>query len=651
MSKTPLLYEALLSSLCGIFLISSGCWGSRDNDLEARSTAAEAAAPRRPVVVRESPPAETAKIPQNPPAQLLTPAKQTESTPPIQGTAGHLDSTADVPRINETPFSLIALEPAARNGEQPIALANEPANPLRQLEQPEQPGPVRTLDSSAKPGGRPDVSSPPNTETPPKVRLRPKNKLTDVPFDPVKENGKIFDGWPKPKLALVITGVIEGYIEPCGCAGIDRMKGGMSRRYTMFKTLRRQGWPVVGLDVGGLAHGFGREAEIKFQTLVEAMRKTGYEAIALGASDLHLPAGEIAAVAANLNGQQSPFVSANVGLFGFDTGMTSAYRIINSGGMRIGVTSVLGKTYQKEIKNAEIEMLDPEAAIQKILPKMKQQADYLVLLAHATKDETVALARKFPDFNLVVTSDGQPEPPDKLQKIKDMKTLYVEVGHKGTHAIVLGFYDDPQKKVRYQSVPLDSRFEASPEMKILMAAYQDQLKVLGFAGLGLRAAPQPQKETNGKLVGSAKCESCHEASYAIWKKSLHSEAYDTLVKLDPPRNFDPECISCHVIGWHPTSFFPYQGGFESKEKTPKLTDVGCESCHGPGEKHVAAESGDNEALMQKYRIAVRLTKADAKKSFCVSCHDGDNSPDFNFETYWPLVEHYETTKPDANGQK
>ena len=172
---------------------------------------------------------------------------------------------------------------------------------------------------------------------------------------------------------------------------------------------------MVGLDVGGLAKGFGREAEMKFQTMVEGMRKTGYDAIALGASDLRLPAGELAAVAANVNGQQSPFVSANVGLFGFDSGMTSTYRIVTAGGMRIGVTSVLGKTYQKEIQNDEIEMIDPEAAIKKILPKMKGQTDYLVLLAHATKDETIALAKKFPEFNVVVTSDGQPEPPEKLK--------------------------------------------------------------------------------------------------------------------------------------------------------------------------------------------------------------------------------------------
>ena len=66
------------------------------------------------------------------------------------------------------------------------------------------------------------------------------NKNSGVPFDPIKENGPIFVGWPKPKLALVITGNQEGYLEPCGCAGLDRMKGGMSRRYSLFRELRKK---------------------------------------------------------------------------------------------------------------------------------------------------------------------------------------------------------------------------------------------------------------------------------------------------------------------------------------------------------------------------------------------------------------------------
>ena len=43
------------------------------------------------------------------------------------------------------------------------------------------------------------------------------NKNSGIPFDPIKENGPIFVDWPKPKLALVITGMQAGYLEPCGC--------------------------------------------------------------------------------------------------------------------------------------------------------------------------------------------------------------------------------------------------------------------------------------------------------------------------------------------------------------------------------------------------------------------------------------------------
>jgi hypothetical protein len=652
MPKTSLLYAVLLSAICGIFIITSGCGGSQDNEQKVKSPVNEDAEARVPVVKVESHP-ESVKSIEHPQAQLLTPAKQTErTTPPIEeDSPASIDVAADAPQTSGIPSALVAMESSGKYGDPASAKKNQKddsINPLRSIGKSEL---AMASDSSAKPADQSAAPATPKTDTTaPKVQLRPTNKLTDVPFDAVKENGKIFVEWPKPKVALVITGMIEGYIEPCGCAGLDRMKGGMSRRYTLLKQLRKDGWPVVGLDVGGLANGFGREAEIKFQTMVEGMRKTGYDAIALGASDLSLPTGELAAVAATVNGQQSPFVSANVGLFGFDSGMTSTYRIVTAGGMRIGITSVLGKKYQKEIRNDDIEILDPATAINKILPKLKGQTDYMVLLAHATKEETIALAKQFPAFNVVVTSDGQPEPPAEKQIIPKTKTLLIEVGHKGQNAIVLGLYDTPPT-VRYQRVPLDSRFEASPEMKRLMTAYQDQIKTLGFAGLGLRSASQPQREPNGKFVGSQKCESCHEDSYAIWKKSLHSKAYETLSNLDPPRNFDPECISCHVVGWHPTNYFPYEGGFESLEKTPHLTSVGCESCHGPGEKHVAAEAGSNEKLMEKYRIAVRLTKADAEKFYCVNCHDGDNSPDFKFKTYWPLVEHYETTKPDANDKK
>ena len=59
-------------------------------------------------------------------------------------------------------------------------------------------------------------------------------------FDPVKENGPIFVDWPKPQFTLLITGGQYGYIEPCGCAGLENQKGGLSRRHSLIERLKAE---------------------------------------------------------------------------------------------------------------------------------------------------------------------------------------------------------------------------------------------------------------------------------------------------------------------------------------------------------------------------------------------------------------------------
>jgi hypothetical protein len=253
-------------------------------------------------------------------------------------------------------------------------------------------------------------------------------------------------------------------------------------------------------------------------------------------------------------------------------------------------------------------------------------------------------------------------------KIPGTNTLLIEVGEKGMNAIVLGVYHNRGKESKnlkwlpladgrlqglYQRVPLDSRFKASDDMKLLMATYQGQLKDLGFAGLRVNTAPDPRSKEMGTYVGSERCQNCHDASYRVWKHSGfedksghrgpgHSDALATLEKrVDPPRDHDPECISCHVVGWNPSQFFPYEGGFRNRTETPKLANVGCEDCHGPGEFHCQAEIKADKAIQEKLRKAMTVTKADAEKHLCTTCHDLDNSPDFEFEAYWPYVEHHE----------
>ena len=64
---------------------------------------------------------------------------------------------------------------------------------------------------------------------------------------------------------------------------------------------------------------------------------------------------------------------------------------------------------------------------------------------------------------------------------------------------------------------------------------------------------------------------------------------------------------------------------------------------------MAAENGEEEVSDQqltRLREAMRLPlqpeegeKIGAAEKKCIECHDLDNSPEFNFEEYWPPMEH------------
>jgi len=539
---------------------------------------------------------------------------------------------SDAAAVRPDPVPMAEPTPATDPNAAPIPVPSETAAPTDV--------PPSEIAAPGAPTATADVPAP---SAEPAEKPFGKGKHSGEDFDPVAVNGPIFVGWGRPKAALVISGRQDGYLEPCGCAGLDRMKGGLTRRHSLFQQLEANGCPTVGLDTGGLIKGFGRQAELKFGMSSDAMQQMGYKAIALGKSDLRLPPTELLPRVASTPEAPSPYVSANVAIF--DPEFTADHHILEVGGVRVGVTAILGTKWQQEISNPNIQMSDPATKLKEVLEKLQGKCDLLVLLAHATLDESVELAKAFPQFDIVVTGGGAPEPPAEVEKIND-KTLLVEVGEKGMNAIVLGVFDEG---IRYQRVPLDSRFPDSPEMKQYMRQYQEQLRSDGLARLGIRPSPHPRAEEQGKFVGSKKCEDCHEPSYDIWKKTGHAKAWDTLKDLEVPRDFDPECISCHVIGWHPTEYFPYESGFLSEAETPRLIDVGCESCHGPGEKHIDAEMGRDEVLQAKLRKAMTVTKEQAQKDkihWCLNCHDLDNSPDFDFDEYWPHIEHYEDVFDD-----
>lgn len=471
--------------------------------------------------------------------------------------------------------------------------------------------------------------------------------------DPIKANGPIFVDWPKPDAILLFTGEMQGYLEPCGCAGLTNQKGGLKRRDTFLKQLKDDGWPVVALDAGGLIKRYGQQAQIKFGHAVDALIQLGYQGVGLGTLDLRM---DLIGVAINLDEQKNPLTSANVGLFGFDETFSRRWRTVEQGGLKIGFTSVLTESEASRLSDNPDITIEPAAvALKKVTPEIANSGcDHRVLLVYGSAAEARELSKQFPEYGWVVSAVGADEPPHQIADIKESGAKLIEVGHKGMYAIAIGLYKSGEQPFRYQKVPLDHRFEDSEAMQQLLIEYQQTLKTMGLTGLGVKPQLHPNSQVSGgKFAGSAACADCHTSAYAEWEKTPHSHATQTLVDLDPPRHFDPECLSCHVTGWQPQKYFPYATGYQSLEKTPHLLANGCENCHGPAAEHVAVEMGEidaDEARTEALREALRLEigenegnkegqKLGKAVNNCLQCHDLDNSPDFDFQKYWEDVKH------------
>ena len=466
-----------------------------------------------------------------------------------------------------------------------------------------------------------------------------------------ERNQELGKGWPTPQTVLFISGEQHGYIEPCGCTGLENQKGGLIRRDTLMTQLRDKGWDLIPIDAGNQVRRIPRQSVIKFSTTAEALKEMGYEAITFGPDDLKLPSVELLQIAGHEESNPSMFVSANVTIF--DESYSQRFRIIERGGRKIGVTGILGSKYHNEFK--ESDELIIEDSVESLLPVIQelqeQKCDYIVLLSQSQREEAEEVAKKVAGIDLVIYP-GYGEPTMKPQTVDGCDSIFVQTGVKGMYAGILGLFDDPENPVRYQRIAISSQFEDSKRMLERFAAYQMQLKDEGFDAIGASVS----KNTRGQYVGSEACGDCHTTAYEIWENSPHVHATESIVAADNdrggiPRHYDPECVSCHATGWNTEHHYPYETGFLSPETTPLLVGSGCENCHGPGKAHVDAENGDvdvdNETLVklqQQMVVTIEEMKTNPKTG-CIRCHDLDNSPDFhpvdkNFDRFWEKVKHY-----------
>lgn len=399
---------------------------------------------------------------------------------------------------------------------------------------------------------------------------------------------------PEPGDAtLIIGGGTEGYLAPCGC--VKPMTGGIKRRATAVKQLRDSRPGSVYLEMGPFAGAQTRQHEIKAETVAQILSNLKPSAIALGREDAALGVGMVGSLQ-RLSGDR--IFSSQVQ----SSESVSWPRFVASGPFYVGAfddradTAALSLGTTASRLAQSVEALITEAESLDLLPVALYQGD---------RDRAVALAKAHPRLKLIAYRH-KGSPPHELEFVGE--TALATPGEKGKYVLAITFKG--KKPVALRAVDLGPEHRDDPDAARLFSQYQGRVRDEKLLEL------LPRVETPG-YIGSAACRPCHAEAWDVWADTEHAHALKTLEAEGHDR--DPDCVSCHVVGLDSVK------GFRSRSETPALADVGCESCHGPGAPHAA---NPTETKMGEI----------GEKS-CVGCHNPDNSPTFDFKTYWPKVAH------------
>lgn len=354
------------------------------------------------------------------------------------------------------------------------------------------------------------------------------------------------------------------------------MSGGIRRLATAVQNLGPKDRTVF-VVTGSLIGNPSRQDELKAETIAEALKACQVHAIGLTADDLALGEAMIASVdrlsgGRVLSSQAGPLPSSR-----------------ESGPYIIGVAD-------SKLAEQAARALVREAEPKRLVPILLLDGDFEV----ARRVAEAAAGLRLIVYRHVGSASREPTLVGQCR--------LVTPGNKGKALLRLEWSGESFRS--FAAVDLGPSYADDEHVSRIYANYQRRVKSEGLLDKVLRRPSDP-------FSGNKVCGSCHQDAESVWKQSRHAGALATLEKENQDR--DPDCTGCHVVG------LDLAGGFRSRAESPHLTDVGCESCHGPGLAH----AGNPQVI--------KMPKVGAKS--CAPCHVPDHSPGFDYKTYWEKIQH------------
>lgn len=407
------------------------------------------------------------------------------------------------------------------------------------------------------------------------------------------------------------------------------------------------------VSAGDLYDGRDAYNRPKCQFLARAMNHLGYDAVALGEKDLDFGLDAIvedaAAFGVNItcanvfrktrggaygsggDGRDASLGAGRGGSVPLADGEPAfaPYRIVERGGVRFGIIAALSpalKNAKVAEEKGDVEALTyvvrvPQPVLEALVPLVRSRSDFVVLLAHMSKQELDSVLAVVEGVDMVVLGhSAKPQVTPEPTMVRGVPVYMAS--HQGQYIgrATLTFDGDNRLADAANEIRLlDGTVKDDPDMSRLVKEFETEnrrrQKEL-FAEEQLRRGAGTA-EPQDIYLGVATCQRCHSGAFDAYIETKHARAYATLSGVFMHR--DSGCVPCHSTGYGASGGFT---GSRTVASLVDLVDVQCEACHGPAREH----SRDG-----RYRETARES--------CVKCHTAEQDPAFDFAGAWRKIEH------------
>lgn len=528
------------------------------------------------------------------------------------------------------------------------------------------------------------------------------------------------DSGPQPlagdrKFTLVHSESNLGNIEPCSCN--NRTVGGFPRRATLLKELRRDNAAVLVLDAGNSlvsehidSAPLARQAKAKAEAIAQAFVRTGLDAMVFGDLELKLGSQYFLDLVKTTN---LPVIAANARDRKTGDTLFPPYKIVDFDGLRVAVLGLVAqelhplvsdmnekgsrqvkantkKLVQMEelFEDRQVKIDDPIEAAATWVPRLRQQAHFVVVLAHLPQKVQQDLTAKVEGIDCLV---GTHAPlAQRATYTVQGSTLVLTSPINGTNIGVVDFHVKNGELLFSDHTPVERARELIPTQRkflddIVKQFGTDDVEVVRARSTELATRLEKLKQYLTEQEGLIKASEREKSSYFVQRSvSLDGRQHPDdpemhefvrgyrrgLTKVYEGQAFKPSlsiqrkpnerfyvkaeaCVGCHVaqaefwrntphghawdtmireestqdvecIGCHTVAWLG-PNGFDRPDQVAGHENVQCENCHGPGSAHARGSGFIDPGTI--------IGNADEMK--CEECHNSQHSPGFRRDTYVP----------------